>query len=307
MLPELHEALKELIYLEGRIDRSEVDIAFEAPTKDFVDKLPRPTIDLYLVEMHENVELRQAQFQASRTNGHGQLRARPKRLDLRYLVTALTTNPEDAFRLLWRAVGVLMRTPELPAGMFPAELHLEAPIVTKVAQPDNGMKLVDVWSAVGTEPRPAFSYVVTVPVDLEMGFEAPLVLTTTVSFKSMLDDRTPERRTFIKGVVRDAAGSVLNGATVAIVGDNAAWTRTNKEGAFVLRTPESGKVRLQITPADGAPHTLEIEVPAKSYDLRIPEIAQTPSPAQGPTLPPSKRGRRRSLTISERTDQPPSR
>ncbi len=269
MLPELHEALRELIFQEGRIDRSEVDVAFEAPTKEYIDKLPHPTIDLYLVEMQENVELRQAQFNASRTNGHGQLRAMPKRMDLRYLVTALTTNVDDAHRLLWRAVGVLMRTPELPATLLPADLNLEAPIVARVAQADNGLKLLDIWSAVGTEPRPSFSYVVTVPVDLDLGFEAPLVLTTTLGYRSLTGDGGPESHTFIRGVLRDTAGSTVNDATVALVGDASAWTRTTPEGVFVLRTPHSGKVKLQVTPVDGAPRTFDLEVPANSYDLRI--------------------------------------
>jgi hypothetical protein len=219
--------------------------------------------------MQENVELRQAQFNASRTNGHGQLRAMPKRLDLRYVVTALTTNPDDAYRLLWRTVGVLMRTPELPASLLPDDLHLEAPIVAKVAQPDNGLKLLDVWSAVGTEPRPSFGYVLTVPVDLDMGFEAPLVLTTTVGFGSLNADGGPESRTYIRGVVRNAAGASLNDATVALVGDASAWTRTSADGVYVLRTPEAGKIKVQVTPADGTPKTFDIEVPAKSYDLRI--------------------------------------
>src|SRR4051812_11393988 len=107
MLPQVHRSIQHLLYSEGRIDPSEVDISFEVPTQGFVDKLVRPTIDLYLLDVQENTELRQAQFQSSRANGKSTLRALPRRIDLTYMVSALTTNSDDAFRLLWRALGVL--------------------------------------------------------------------------------------------------------------------------------------------------------------------------------------------------------
>ncbi len=66
MLPELHEVLKELIYSRGRISRTDVDVTFEVPTKEWTDKLVRPTVNLYLAELQENLELRQAQFQSRR-------------------------------------------------------------------------------------------------------------------------------------------------------------------------------------------------------------------------------------------------
>ena len=80
MLPELHQSLQDLIYREGRIDRSDVDIAFEVPTKDFIDRLVRPTVDLYLVELQENVELRQPQFKTTPHNGATRFEAVPRRL-----------------------------------------------------------------------------------------------------------------------------------------------------------------------------------------------------------------------------------
>src|SRR5919202_6140639 len=125
MLPELHQVIQDLIYREGRIDRSDVDVAFEVPTKDFIDKLVRPTIDLYLVELQENTDLRQPQFQATKSNGSTTFRALPRRIDLRYLVTALTNNADDALRLLWRVLSVFMRAPELATDIFPKHLNLE--------------------------------------------------------------------------------------------------------------------------------------------------------------------------------------
>src|SRR5919199_481527 len=144
MLRQLHEAVEDLSYREGRIDRSEVDISFDVPTKEFIDRLVRPTLNLSLVELQENTDLRQAQFQSSQANGKAQFRALPRRIDLRYVVSALTPNSEDAFRLLWRTLGVLTRWPELPAERLPGELTVEFPIIARVAHPESGRVLIRV-------------------------------------------------------------------------------------------------------------------------------------------------------------------
>jgi hypothetical protein len=197
MLAELHEVVRDLIYREGKIDRAEVDVTFEVPTKEFVERLVRPTVDLFLIELQENTDLRQPQFRpAPAPDGKARFEALPRRVDLRYVVTALTTNADDAFRLIWRVLGVLLRTPELPTERLSTALTLDLPILARVAQPSDGTKLLDVWSAVGGEPRPAFGYVLTAPMDLGLSLEAPLVLRGTLGFRSLKDERAePETRT----------------------------------------------------------------------------------------------------------------
>ena len=165
MLPELHELFRELIYRRGAIDASEVDVTFDPPTQEWVDGLVRPTLNFSLVDAQENLNLRHASPQTVRTNGHTQVRMPPRRVDLRYLVTAITTDTEDSQRLLWRALVTLMRTPELSPDSLPEEVRrqVEAPLVVRVAQQDAGINVLDFWSAVGANARPAFVCVLTVP------------------------------------------------------------------------------------------------------------------------------------------------
>jgi hypothetical protein len=269
MLPELHQVLQDLIYEKGRIDRGDVDITFEVPSKDWVDKLVRPTVDLFLYELVENLDLRQAQLQTRNVNGHTEFHAPPRRIDLRYVVTAVTTNADDAYRLLWRTLGVLSRAPELGAELFPDDLYIEAPVVARVAEPDIGIKLLDVWSALGTEPRPAFGYVVTLPLDLAIRFEAPFVLTRTVGFRRLGSDERMVSKTYIHGVVRDRAGASLADVTVALTSEPAAWARTDEKGAFTLPTPEDGRVEVQLSRPGGTSRTVTIEVPSPTYELQF--------------------------------------
>jgi hypothetical protein len=187
MLPELHQVLKDLIYEKGQVDSTEVDISFDVPSREWADKLVRPTINLYPFELQENVDLRQAQFRRRDTNGHVEMRSLPRRIDVRYTVCAMATDADDAFRLLWRVLGVLIRTPELEPDLFPDTLVLDAPIVTQVAQAESGVKLLDVWSALSVEPRAAFCYVVTLPIDLELVFTSPFTLGSSIRFNSLVD------------------------------------------------------------------------------------------------------------------------
>jgi hypothetical protein len=271
MLPQLHEAVEDLIYREGRIDRSEVDISFDVPTKEFIDRLVRPTLNLYLVELQENTDLRQAQFQSSQTNGKAQFRALPRRIDLRYVVSALTPNSEDAFRLLWRTLGVLTRWPELPAERLPGELTVEFPIIARVAHPESGLKLLDVWSALGGEPRAAFAYVLTVPLDLALTIEAPLILSRNLAYRSRNGIGGYEAQDLVRGVVLDAQGVPVEDATVATVREPSAWTRTDAQGEFTLRSPERGRVLIRVTAPDATTKDIELDVPASSFELRLDE------------------------------------
>ena len=69
MLLELHNTLQRLIYERGNISPHEVDIMFEAPTRERIDKLIRPAINMFLFDLQENTKLRQGDFERTRSNG----------------------------------------------------------------------------------------------------------------------------------------------------------------------------------------------------------------------------------------------
>ena len=269
MLTELHTCIQTLIYDAGRIDPSEVDIVFDVPTREWIEKLVRPTVAVYLLELEENTELRNTQYQTTRVNGRAEFRQPPRRIDLRYMVTVLTSNPDDAFRLLWRVLGVMMRTPELPIELLPEDLKLEAPIVARVAQPDGGVKLLDVWSALGTEPRPSFGYTLTAPVDLGIGFDAPLVLSRTLKYRPLDGSTSDERRTLVRGLVRDPTGAPLEKVIVSTLDEPTSAAETDAEGAFTLRAPHAGKIAIRVTGDGGRTTTAQLDLDSQSvcFDL----------------------------------------
>jgi hypothetical protein len=62
------------------------------------------------------------------------------------------------------------------------------------------------WGAFDLPPHPALIYVVTVPVDLDITFQSPLVLTRTARYKRIAGDEVIETDIHIGGVMRDTKG-----------------------------------------------------------------------------------------------------
>ena len=264
MLLELHNTLQRLLYERGQISPREVDIMFEAPTRERVDKLTRPTINMFLFDLQENIELRQSNFETTRNNGRAERRQAPRRFDLRYMVSVLTTEVEDEHQLLWRVLLTLVRHPQFPAEVLSDELRvLEPALTTQVSRADEGQRLSGVWTALGVPPHPALCYVVTVPVDMNVVIEAPLVLTRTARYRHMYaSEVAAEVGTHIGGVVRNEEGKPLAQVKVALEGRGAIEGETNQEGHFVLHGVPSGPIMLIVRRTDGSQKIVPLEVPA---------------------------------------------
>lgn len=73
--------------------------------------------------MQENVDLRQSGFSSDRSNGQAPRRLVPRRFDLRYLVSALTTLVADEHLLLWYTLVALLKHHEFPPEVLSEELR----------------------------------------------------------------------------------------------------------------------------------------------------------------------------------------
>ncbi len=268
MLPEIHNALQRLIHDQGRISPLEVDVRFEMPTKEWLGRLTRPTVVFFLFDLAENIELRRNDFQQTRGNGRAERRLPPRRIDLHYLVSAVTTESADEHRLLWRILEALLRHQQLPDDVLPDTLRaLDPPLTTRIAPPDAGPRTLDLWNALGAEPRPALSYIVTAPLDLDLAIVAPLVLTRTARYLRAGESSPHDVGTQIGGVVRGADGTPRAGVLVALADSAADGNPSDGDGSFRLTGVPNGAVGLRVTPPDGPSRTMTIAVPGTSYDI----------------------------------------
>ncbi len=271
MIVDVQCALEKLLHEQGKIPE-EVDVLFESSTKDWTNSLMRPTINFFLFAINENTEKRETSMQTIRGNGKAERRMPPRRIDLYYMVSVFTTEIEDEHELLWRVLGTLMRYQELPVGVLPESLqHLEPPITSRIGDKDENGGFLDIWSALGTPPRPALCYIVTAPLDLDVAIQAPLVLTRTARYLPTGSRATPETGIHIGGTVRDKDGQPLGDVTVRLESSAADGSKTDMRGQFVLTNVPKGPATLSVMRQGRIRKRVNVSVPDASYDIGLDE------------------------------------
>jgi hypothetical protein len=167
MIHEVDEALRSLIRGEA-LRGSDVEVVFEAPTKDWAARRNAPTVNLYLYDLREDVKRRtKGMLNEYGANGAVVARHKPPRFfKLSYLLTAWTQRAEDEHRLLSEILLTLLRHDIVPADLLRgqlAALGLGVPLSVALPPPED-RSFADVWSALGGELKPSLDIVVSAPV-----------------------------------------------------------------------------------------------------------------------------------------------
>jgi hypothetical protein len=265
----LHEVLARLMYEKGKVSPRDVDVRFDPPRRDWVGALTRPTIDFYLFDVRENTELRHSDLQANRTPGMTTYKLPPRRFDLRYMVSALTTRVQDEHILLWRTLAVLLKHSSLPREILPDSFVVaDPPISTQVQQRDEEQLFMDLWSGFEVHPRPTLLYTVTAPIDLDVTIEAPLVLTRTARYRNVMSPDLPmDTMTHIGGTLTNADGTPIENAKIQIEGRASAPVRTDAKGRFVLVGVPDGQLALRVSRNGEPGKPMTLTVPSDQYEL----------------------------------------
>ena len=167
MIQDVDDALRALVRREA-LNGADVEVAFEAPTREWSARRNAPTLDLYLYDIREDVQRREVAWQATRDAAGlvTERRPPPRHYKLSYLVTAWTQRPEDEHRLLSLVLACFIRYERLPGDVLTGSLAGgELPVFTTIAQPPPADRsLSDVWSALGGELKASLDLVVTAPL-----------------------------------------------------------------------------------------------------------------------------------------------
>jgi hypothetical protein len=162
MIQDLDETLKDLLVRKVPLDLAAVDVRFEMPTKDWAAAVQRPTVNLYLYDLRENLELRSNERYVERQGASGLEHRAPVRLDLTYLITVWTTEVDDEHRLLGTLLATLLRYPQLPAEVLKGAMQEQAlPLRAWIAQPERTPNAWDFWGSLDGRLKAGISYVVT--------------------------------------------------------------------------------------------------------------------------------------------------
>lgn len=168
MIQDIDESLRAVVRRDV-LDGANVEISFEAPTRDWAVRRNAPTLNLYLYEIREDLQRREIQFEERRDANGVVIERRPpaRKFKLSYLITAWTQRPEDEHRLLSAVLSCFIAFDALPAEVLQGDLAEQGePIRITIALPRPPDRPVsDVWTALGGELKPSLDLIVTTPVE----------------------------------------------------------------------------------------------------------------------------------------------
>jgi hypothetical protein len=148
-------------------------ISFDLPDAQWRTSLAGLTVNCYLYDVHENLEMRTHEMLTAR---NGQLAARvkpPVRIDCAYCITAWSPATTDAVLeehdLLSQVLIVLLKNPTISASMLQGSLVDQIPpYPTVVASVDGiGKNHPDFWTALDQKLKPSLNYIVTLALLLD--------------------------------------------------------------------------------------------------------------------------------------------
>ena len=168
MIHDVDESLRALVRRDV-LNGANVDVSFEAPTRDWSSRRNSPTLNLYLYDIHEDLQRREVQHEEIRGDNGRVIGRRPppRRFKLSYLVTAWTQRPEDEHRLLSAVLSCFLPIDALPTDVLRGEVADQPhPLRVTIGLPLPADRAIsDVWSALGGELKASLDLIVTAPFD----------------------------------------------------------------------------------------------------------------------------------------------
>ncbi|MFI1829784.1 DUF4255 domain-containing protein [Streptomyces sp. NPDC020412] len=197
MIHEVDDVLKGLLS-GGALAGSGIDVAFDAPTRNWAARRNAPTINAYLYDIREDVSRRQRGHLPVRDEGDMTVRHRqaPRWFRLSYLLTAWTRQPQDEHRLLSAVLATLLPREMLAPRDLPGSLGalgLTVPLTVAGGQVES-RSLADIWSALGGELKPSLDLVITAPFVAGPDFDAgpPVTEGAAVRLRALNGDPPPQ-------------------------------------------------------------------------------------------------------------------
>jgi Pvc16 N-terminal domain/Carboxypeptidase regulatory-like domain len=258
---------------------SKAMIAFDRPDDGF--KPAQTTIDLFLFDVRENMELRSNEPTIERLNGQAVIHRAPMRVACTYLVTAWPVGGTDLVlqeqRLLAQVLQVLSTYPIIPATYLKGKLAgQEPPLPMMASHPDELKNPAEFWTAIGNKMRASLTVAVTIGMDVFAPVTAPIAKTGMLR----VGERTaPDQETLIPatkmGFFRiggkvTTGGNAVAGATVAVAGAGLS-ARTDGDGQYVLGAMTAGAYTLNVQ-SNSTTKSVNITVPApagSNYDVQL--------------------------------------
>ncbi len=276
MIHEVTESLEAFLKQPG-LDPPLRDAAirFDRPTDPY--SLDQTTVNLFLFEVKENVDLRSNEAVVRRVDNQSFVEPPPYRADCQYLVTAWPVDGTDLAKqehqLLGQVLTLFAGTPVLPATFLTPNLAAqEPPLPMVLVRPDGVRNPAEFWAAIGNRLKPSLVLSVTVSLQAFEVEQYPSVITSELRWKTHPSGAVLDAPVFrIGGTVIDGASAPIVNAGVRLV-ERGRSTLTDVDGRFSLAAIPAGTFTLRVT-SGGTTQNRTIAVPAPAaddYDIQFP-------------------------------------
>jgi hypothetical protein len=169
MFQILDESVEAFLRARVPLDPGEVAVAFDAPDRNWAAQVNQPTVNVFLWDIHRDVEAARAGMENAVRNGQA-IRRRPlPRIQVRYILSAWTSSHRDEHQLLGEVMLAVLATPSLEPPFLKAPLDQVQPLPSMKLAPTGGRTSGDFWKAVDGQLKPMLELLITLPVDVGAG------------------------------------------------------------------------------------------------------------------------------------------
>ena len=243
MLELIDESLEAFLRASVPLSAPDVDVSFEAPDREWSAKLTRPTVNLFLWDIRRSAGRSKGGVRTVEHDGEIVHMPAMPTLELRYVVTAWTSDHGDERALLSGLIRSM-----LAYGTIPAEYTADG--LRDIGEPRlvmarAGEDHIDVFKALEGQLKPGINMVLTTDFDAGIRWPAGPPVGAIEVAAGRIDGDPFDRIRRVAGEVVDAAergalGAVVRGPTDA--------TRVNPAGQFLLDARTGDEITLEIDP-----------------------------------------------------------
>ena len=284
MISDIDEVLQKLLTKEIEIKGNEIDIKFDQPKREWSSRLGKPTLNLFLFDIRENLRLRGAEQYTTirRPDGTAEVRRNLVRMDLRYLLTAWVKDPDDEHLLLSTSLIALLRNPFVPSKYLTDNLKTQpSPIPIEVATfpVEKGPvdKFTEIWGVLDNEMRPAILVTLTVAIDPYQPMIFKQVTSREIGFyqQDAIDPDEDTSGNRIKSKSYRSVGGKVESKKYApttlklYLVEQDLFLELNEEGTFVLNNLPEGEYHLDILYNDKVLKRHQVAIPADQLLIQV--------------------------------------